>query len=255
MSNPEPSESLSFPSFSLLPTELRLEVWRLAFPPARLIGLHTVRGELIFTNSTSNITRRRKHFKHLYASKVQVPTVLHVCQESRSIASRHYQLTFDSNPRPPKALLEYKSRGDEPSFPFETAAMIYCDLDRDIVFLTKERSKMKFSEMPTSSYGFFENFVFTVTIPKDILCRIKYLALSNMLWNGSARFAEMRDHLRSLDALKGLIILEGLRYQESKEDWENRVEKIKLKFPEGMRPRVKVVESEQVLRQGVLLEG
>src|SRR4051794_21265684 len=112
-------ESASFPSFAELPAELRQEIWKLAFPPPRIIQIHTARGEILFTNSKSTITRRRKKFKHVYATKASVPTVLHVCQESRLVALRHYQLTFDSNPRPARAsLLEStRSRGDEATFP------------------------------------------------------------------------------------------------------------------------------------------
>jgi len=129
--------------------------------------------------------------------------------------------------------------------------MIYCDLSRDVIFLTNEQRLINFAAMPTSGSGLFENFVFTVTVPKDILCQIKYLALSNMLWNGSARFLEMRNSLRALNGLKGLFILEAVRQSECMVSWNRRVGNILLKFPEEMQSRVMVLENEQILQAAI----
>jgi hypothetical protein len=76
------------------------------------------------------------------------------------------------------------------------------------------------------------------------------LALSNTLWNGSARFTMMRDHLRSPGALQGLVILEARKDDELNSSWERRVEKILLKVPEPMRAKVRGLD-EQALRAAV----
>lgn len=76
------------------------------------------------------------------------------------------------------------------------------------------------------------------------------LALSNTLWNGSARFTVMRDHLRSPGALQGLVILEAQKDDELNSSWERRVEKILLKVPGPMRAKVRESD-EQALRAAV----
>lgn len=129
--------------------------------------------------------------------------------------------------------------------------MIYCNLEKDVIFLTNEQRLINFASMPSSGSGLFENFVFTATVPKEDLCRIRYLALSSMLWNGTARFIEVRRQFRDLNTLRELFIIETLRSGESRQAWESRAERILLKFSVEMRPKVKVIESELALREAV----
>ena len=80
-------------------------------------------------------------FTHVWvAAKLPVPAILHVCRESRAIGLKHYELVFDSNPRPAKEdMLALQNlpplRGVERAifFPYETKAMVYVDLERDII--------------------------------------------------------------------------------------------------------------------------
>jgi hypothetical protein len=131
---------MSFPQFSRFPPEIRCAVWELLVPAPRLISLYTVRGEVVFTNSSNNSTRRRREFKHVYTSKTAVPVLLHACRESRRIGLKYYELQFDTHPRPSaESLTALARRGDVlTGLPFETPAPIYVDFARDVMFLTDD---------------------------------------------------------------------------------------------------------------------
>ena len=71
------SEFSQFHLFFKLPYELRLEIWRLALPPPRMVELRK-----------SGMARKRKKF---WISDICPPILLRVCHEAREIALESYQ--------------------------------------------------------------------------------------------------------------------------------------------------------------------
>lgn len=92
--NPQ-AELQSFTLFPYLPLELRLKVWAYMIPP-RIVTLHSQGGK--------DKPRLRKNNKAMYCSKAMrwtspnpVPTILHICHESREEALKSYQRLFKPN--------------------------------------------------------------------------------------------------------------------------------------------------------------
>ncbi|KAI0020581.1 hypothetical protein F4780DRAFT_366516 [Xylariomycetidae sp. FL0641] len=77
-----PSSS-SFPLFSLLPAELRLDIWRLSCHPRTVEVLYDSQSDRCTTTATP-------------------PAVLHACHESRSEALRIYRKSFGTQTHEPK---------------------------------------------------------------------------------------------------------------------------------------------------------
>ncbi|KAH8679774.1 hypothetical protein BGZ60DRAFT_236973 [Tricladium varicosporioides] len=257
--------SSKFHNFTSLPTEIRHQIWITAIPLPRLIDLHTVRGEIRFTNITNNLDRRKRPFKHCYASKLPVPSLLHTCSESRDIALKFYQLIFDTNPRPCRsAISNIIPRGHAAdSLPFENPAPIFVDLSRDVFFLTADHNKDRLDQYPSMprrfsfsfASSFFENNVLAETVPQHILEQIQYIAMNRMLFHGIARFKDLRCHVMG-DRIKGLVFLENLQEGEDVHEWGTRLWFTVLQhFEKGMRSRVKFLSGEDALREEMKVKG
>jgi hypothetical protein len=130
--------------------------------------------------------------------------------------------------------------------------MAYVDLDRDVVLLANSLvlppHQHLWPNMPFDRISSFENNVFAVGVPTEVLHRIRYLAMSYMLWNGSARFKDMGGYLRSTGALKGLVLLDKPRKGERNYEWESRLEGISTQLGPELRERVKVLADEKQLK-------
>jgi hypothetical protein len=97
--------SKRFPQFSSLPVEIRLQIWEAAFPGPRIHELHPC-GKL-------------QHGRLMFRSNASTPpVVLHVCQESRYVALKHYEV------------MDY-----DPSFPAKPVRKFYFNPRADTLFL------------------------------------------------------------------------------------------------------------------------
>lgn len=95
LSNPAPL----FPQFLDLPTELRLQIWREAFPPPRIIELVDGPGR------TGKL--RAQRLVTPWITPAMPPAVLYVCHESRAEALRYYQLAFGRNSFEPRIYIDF----------------------------------------------------------------------------------------------------------------------------------------------------
>ncbi|KAE9364823.1 hypothetical protein N431DRAFT_564036 [Stipitochalara longipes BDJ] len=91
LENLTPTRNPSFLKFPLLPTEIRLMIWKLARPDSRIIKLSRSK-ELSKPAVFFNYVCSFQH-DHL-VSKIPVPNLLHTCFESRSVARNWYTLLF-----------------------------------------------------------------------------------------------------------------------------------------------------------------
>lgn len=109
----------SFPQFPLLPTELRLRVWSLALPSARIISLFPV--------------------DHLasYQVKKQPPVLFCVNHEARSVAMEYYRpyVIFMTSP-------DSVGRQAECRSPAYEHKVVWLDLRRDVLFFAAEIASM-----------------------------------------------------------------------------------------------------------------
>jgi hypothetical protein len=99
----------TFTSFMRLPVELRDMVWELQLPDPRTI---TITEDVVHKSLDDPDLRIAK------AAKTPVPTLLHICKESRDFALRFYRLSFE---------IELAGRP------------IYFDFERDLLFIPSER--------------------------------------------------------------------------------------------------------------------
>lgn len=83
----QPRELKSFPK---LPTEIRLMIWNLALPGPRVVDIRLRRRhEATSTGKIPDVSR--------YVSSLDHPAMLHACSESRFVALRHYELSFEKS--------------------------------------------------------------------------------------------------------------------------------------------------------------
>ncbi|KAI0860298.1 hypothetical protein F4860DRAFT_226038 [Xylaria cubensis] len=80
-----------FSLFSALPTELRLKVWEYLIAP-RIVGIAC----LCLDDGTSSVEVQREEIWGPHpAIKPAVPVLLHINRETRALALRHYELSFE----------------------------------------------------------------------------------------------------------------------------------------------------------------
>jgi hypothetical protein len=95
LSNPAPL----FPKFLDLPTELRRQIWREAFPPPRIVELVDGPGRTGKLRAQQLVTP--------WITPAAPPVVLYVCRESRNEALRYYQLAFGRNSFEPRIYVDF----------------------------------------------------------------------------------------------------------------------------------------------------
>jgi hypothetical protein len=212
------SKAQSFTCFSLLPPETRHQIWECHLPCPRLIRVYTCKGEILYKKPGTDSIRRRRIFNHVWADKSPVPTVLQICQESRMVGLRHYTLAFDSNPRPSKETMQQRLSpriNGEPVFYFDTPAMIYVDLERDVILPRAIFDPYEsYPSMPAENPSFFNHKVFLAEM-KDILPKIRYF-VEGFPWP-----SDMDMLLKSMPDLKGVPALGSLCGPEFRRRWES----------------------------------
>jgi len=117
----------AFALFSKVPLELRTIVWKLARPVPRVV----------------NIFRAKVDDKDVLYSTAKIPSLLHVCQESRRIAKEWYQLSFP-----------WSSSWNDPY-----AARVYFDFSADFLYF------------PSFDYFHSENTARLSPLPWNIYAR------------------------------------------------------------------------------------
>ncbi|PMD44899.1 hypothetical protein L207DRAFT_507823 [Hyaloscypha variabilis F] len=180
-----------FHLFGCLPAELRLKIWALARPPARLI--HAIRTTHMSTESSrGDICIGRYHLGIICQS---APSVLQACRESRALLLPTYTSGFTSSRTlfpvqyPPRRWQPFGRRGhpayhrDEMSnvfFPCHHEALvsnknksIYWDPENDIVFLHTEIWPMVQDKLLTGAVSLWSGHGWTA----PIIHGVKKLAL------------------------------------------------------------------------------
>lgn len=184
------AESLSeFLAFTQLPQEIQDAIWDLSLPEPRIIPIRAERGHIRVPGRHG-----RRNFAHVWVpKKMPVPVLLHACRDSRRLALKHYELAFDSNPRPAKEDLPDLHNlppmrgGRDLVFPFKKKAMVYVDLERDI-FVTNHRRRghraprggwpkddPRFKTWPVVARE-FKIETFRECVPREIYFRIRTFA-------------------------------------------------------------------------------
>ncbi|KAL2074174.1 hypothetical protein VTL71DRAFT_7952 [Oculimacula yallundae] len=123
-----------FKFFPRLPAELRLMIWELALPGERVVRIQDF-PECIHKHQPSAVCR-------CIGSKARVPTLLHVCHESRALALKHYTITFEN-------------RMFQPT---------YFNPNLDILYFASVDDFMKFAH-PVPVYSFPEDPYFEIFAP------------------------------------------------------------------------------------------
>jgi len=78
-----PELATAFTIFPKLPVELRLKIWKFALPGRRIVDIRCDKQSVLFEK---------------YRSSTPIPSILHVCSESRTLASKVYELAFRTTP-------------------------------------------------------------------------------------------------------------------------------------------------------------
>ncbi|KUJ13447.1 uncharacterized protein LY89DRAFT_737426 [Mollisia scopiformis] len=76
-----------FTLFRKLPSEIRLEIYKLTLPPAQLITI----------TSEKKVDKDTNLYYFEVGALYQVPTLLHVCKESREFAEKYYSIQLQDN--------------------------------------------------------------------------------------------------------------------------------------------------------------
>jgi hypothetical protein len=210
-----------FLCFSKLLHELRHMIWEMALPLPFLIKLHTVHDRL----ERPNIYQM--HYKHVYALKRTLPVILYVCQESRAVGLKHYELLFDTNSRPVKSTLRdiYPSESVFPEhepLPYDQPAPIYVDLDWDILhlgrqvdlFQSRDGFREEYFSLPGPNFTKIEKTLYrnrffiemlAKLFPAAFLFQIRYFALDDMFfWRENVGFIDMDLHLENISRAGGI---------------------------------------------------
>ncbi|OBT80025.1 hypothetical protein VF21_01189 [Pseudogymnoascus sp. 05NY08] len=86
-SAPVKQQTERFKFFPKLPTEIRLMVWDFCLPGPRVVDVRMRRRFVrVSTRKVFNFPR--------FISSLDHPVILHICSESRSLALKHYELSF-----------------------------------------------------------------------------------------------------------------------------------------------------------------
>ncbi|KAI9053188.1 hypothetical protein LZ554_003454 [Drepanopeziza brunnea f. sp. 'monogermtubi'] len=143
-------EKCDFQCFPKLPLELRLMIWRAALPGPRIILIED--NCFWTTDYDEKHCRNRNTFNWTTVAIYRIPTGMHVNQESRLEAQKHYDLAFAKN----------LSR-DIP---------VYFDYAQDALVFIGSRALRSFVEVPLDkeilALGLVGNFPLVTELPKFI---------------------------------------------------------------------------------------
>jgi hypothetical protein len=204
LSNPPPP----FPKFLDLPTELRRQIWRDAFPAPRIVELVDGPGRTGRLRAQQLVTP--------WITPATPPVVLYVCRESRSEALRYYQLAFGRN-------------GFEPR--------IYIDFARDIVYFGRGTRGDGTVDVDDSMQDFEK--IRNMAVTPNCLGRL-------LNWVIGRRFVGLREiylvNLRtySMRVPPRLKEIESRTPSQSVEAYSQRLEELQDNFERGVAPALKV---------------
>lgn len=161
----------TFTLFPLLPTELRLKIWRALIHPriiaAACLSAHTQASKL------AQLAQRPRH--------PAVPVLLHVNRESRAVGLRHYELAFAWK-------IPHRLAGPETGvLPGSGEARVWFNFETDGVLLVGELE-------PYDQFGFHSPMVYF--LKREDTRRVRYVACA---------FGELGLHLYEADQVFGSV--------------------------------------------------
>jgi len=204
LSNPAPL----FPKFLDLPTELRRQIWREAFPAPRIIELVDGPGRTGKLRAQQLVTP--------WITPATPPAVLYVCRESRNEALRFYQLAFGRKSFEPR---------------------IYIDFARDIVYFGRGTRGDEMVDVDNSMED-FEKIRYMAVTP-NCLARL-------LNWEIGRRFEGLRKiylvNLRtySMHVPPRLKEVESPALSLTVKSYSQRLEELQDNFEGGVAPVLKV---------------
>ncbi|KAK3344110.1 hypothetical protein B0T25DRAFT_615576 [Lasiosphaeria hispida] len=143
----------TFPLFPTLPTELRLKIWGSLVQPRIILAACF---DSRFAGPKRSQLASRPHRR-------AVPILLHVCQESRALAQKHYALTFSW--KVPPRLAAPEAGG----LPGAGPARVWFNFAQDALLLLGELE-------PFDQYGFNSPMVYFLR--KDDTRRVRHVAVA-----------------------------------------------------------------------------
>jgi hypothetical protein len=165
-SSSQDSKPETFTRFPDLPPEIRREIWKYLLPGPRIIhimGSHRTNGGQCFVDT------------------VEIPTLLHTCQESRSLALKRYKLSFEPHLRHP----------------------VYFDFSSDALLLQNEKVLSMFFERSKGSITSEVTMVRTIGIALPFLEQAQrmhivddllfLMSVSDGMLKATARFGNLRE--------------------------------------------------------------
>lgn len=119
-----PTKPTTFPQFSLLPPEIRQQIWEEALPGARVLMLKAPGSStrlpsfgdcissLLSNRRPSTPILARKHSRsksiNVWTCNAKIPTILHVSSEARAMALKHYRLGLAPGNSQPRIYIDFK---------------------------------------------------------------------------------------------------------------------------------------------------
>ncbi|KAK0705334.1 hypothetical protein B0H67DRAFT_499190 [Lasiosphaeris hirsuta] len=143
----------TFTCFPTLPTELRFKIWESVIQP-RIVLAACFDSRFAAHKQTQLSTRPRRR---------AVPILLHICQESRALAQKHYSLTFSW--KIPHRLAAPEAGG----LPGAGPARVWFNFAQDALLLLGELE-------PFDQYGFNSPMVYFLR--KDDTRRVRHVAVA-----------------------------------------------------------------------------
>ncbi|CZS90284.1 hypothetical protein WAI453_004243 [Rhynchosporium graminicola] len=191
----------SLACFLSLPAELRLMIWNLARPEARVIKL-----------SLSKHSKRDEWPPRLY-SGATIPNLLHICEESRQVARKWYSASFSLTEKPRTFAERLYAKNP-----------IYFDRDNDYLYSSCVSCRgggdcaEKFG-----SCGLTLLRPLQISFIKNVMC--EYSGAQSVLYRPFIEFPQA-ENVKCVDWEKGLLFRHEARVADFKEDkssyeWQN----------------------------------
>ncbi|KAL2067460.1 hypothetical protein VTL71DRAFT_1885 [Oculimacula yallundae] len=201
----EITNTQKFPaSFSTLPLELRLMIWKYARPEARVVKV-----------SISKHNKERGWLQRFYSGAV-IPNLLHVCGESRQLARQWYTDSFSP--------LGVQYSGIEDSIErLRGSQPIYFDQDHDFLYVACESCRGNGCYSP---YTCGINLIRQRSFIKNLM--FEFSGFDHVLWSPFIQYPGV-ENFRCVHWEKGLLFRHGARLAEFEEDT------ISYKWQEGKK--------------------
>jgi hypothetical protein len=171
------SPTKSFKLFSMLPTELRLNVWRFAIFP---------RAVDIVVDETVKIAEPRCSFTH-FRTRTQLPATFLVCRESREVVLPQYKLCFGSA-----------------SYPNQAPSIIYFNPDVDTLYFGFNNGSASREAVVNFIQHAFDELCCHARLEIEF---VKRIAVSHRILDRVPDFAGLLAHLTRLPSIEEFIVL------------------------------------------------